>query len=72
MHDDDLTAILAHLQRGRSRWFYPPYSAEEIDAHPERERITATLEAAIAEALKLEDERVEATVELAVDGATVQ
>jgi hypothetical protein len=72
LHDDDLNTVLARLQRGRDRWFYRPYSAAELDEHPDYGRLMATLEAAVAEAMALEADRVDAIVDLASGEALVQ
>ncbi|MGH6895756.1 MAG: hypothetical protein ACREJ5_04315 [Geminicoccaceae bacterium] len=35
----------------RPAWFYRPFSSEELDRHPDRERILATIEAVVRDRL---------------------
>jgi hypothetical protein len=39
-------------QAQRPHWFHKPFTPEAIDAHPERERILATIQAAAEELIK--------------------
>jgi hypothetical protein len=52
-------------QAQRPHWFYRPFMPEEIDAHPERERILATVKAAAEELMK--EAIVDAQGEIEID-----
>ncbi len=58
----DLAKVLDRLQR--PDWFDQPFSTAELELHPDRSRIIATVEAALIEVARLEDADPEADQQL--------